>query len=111
MDLIYARQGATVQQICEGLPNPPTPMAVRRMLAILLEKGHLRRSKEGRQFVYLAKTSKERAGLKAFRHVLATFFGGSLGGAVATYLQTPGSELTDEEVARLAKLIDDRSKK
>lgn len=111
MDLVFALQGATVQQLCAGLPNPPTPMAVRRMLAILVEKGFLRRSKDGRQFVYLPRMSKQRAGLQAFRHVLATFFAGSLGGAVATYLQNPGGKLTDEDVARLAKLIEDRTQK
>lgn len=111
MDLLYVRESATVRQICEGLADPPTPMAVRRMLAILLQKGHVRRSQIGRQFLYAPKTSQARAGLKAFRHVLATFFGGSLGGALATYLQAPGAALTDEEVARLAKLIADRAPK
>ena len=39
MNIVFSQQGATVREICEQLPDPPTPMAVRRMLAILLEKG------------------------------------------------------------------------
>ncbi len=107
MDVIFAHQGATVQQICEELPDPPTPMAVRRMLAILQEKGHLKRKKQGREFVYLPRVSKERAGVKALRNVLATFFGGSVEAALATHFEKPGSEVTNEELERLAKLINE----
>lgn len=106
MAVVFAHQGATVQQVCEGLPDPPTPMAVRRMLAILQEKGHLKRKKQGREYVYLPRVSKERAGVNALRQVLNTFFGGSVEAALATHLEKPGSDLTDEELQRLAKLID-----
>jgi predicted transcriptional regulator len=107
MDFVFARQEATVLQICEALPDPPTPMAVRRMLAILQEKGHLKRKKQGREFVYLPRVSKERAGVNALRQVLATFFGGSVEAALATHLEKPGGEMTDEELKRLAELINE----
>ena len=106
MSIIFSRQGATVQQICAELPDPPTPMAVRRMLTILQDKGHLKRRKQGRQFVYLPKASKQKTGLNAFRQVLETYFDGSLGTAVATHLEKPGAKLTDEDVARLSTLIE-----
>jgi predicted transcriptional regulator len=111
MDVIYARKKATVQEICAELPDPPTPMAVRRMLAILLEKGHLKRQKRGREFVYLPRASTKRAGLEALRGVLDTFFDGSLEEALATHFEKPGADLSDEEVARLAQLIDELSQK
>ena len=81
------------------------------MLAILQEKGHLKRRKQGREYVYLPRQSKRRTGLKALRQVLATFFDGSVEAALASYLEKPGAKLTDEEVARLAKLIGDLSQK
>jgi predicted transcriptional regulator len=109
MDVVFARRKATVQEICAALPDPPTPMAVRRMLAILQEKGHLKREKRGREFVYLPRQSKQAAGLKALRQVLATFFDGSVGAALATHLEKPGTELSNEDLARLTKLIDDLS--
>lgn len=107
MNIVFARQGATVREICEQLPDPPTPMAVRRMLAILLEKGHLKRKPQGREFVYLPKTTRQKAGLKAFRQVLETFFDGSLGAAVATHLQKPGGQLSDEDIVRLSAIIEE----
>ena len=106
MEIIFASQRATVHQICSSLSERPTPMAVRRMLAILLEKGHLKREKLGREFVYLPIQSKQRAGLKALRQVLATFFDGSIGSALATHFDKPGKKLTDQEVQQLSELID-----
>jgi predicted transcriptional regulator len=111
MNVVFARRKATVQDICAALPDPPTPMAVRRMLAILQEKGHLKREKKGREYVYLPRQSKRRAGLKAFRQVLETFFDGSAEAALVNHLQGPGAELSDEELARLSELIDELSQK
>lgn len=111
MDFVFSRQKATVHEICAALPDPPTPMAVRRMVAILQEKGHLRREKRGREYVYLPRQSKQRAGLKALRQVLTTFFDGSAGAALATHLEKPGAHLSDDEIERLTQLIDDLSQK
>ena len=80
MDVLFTRGEATVNQIAEALPDPPTPMAVRRMMHILEEKGHLRRREQGREVVYAPKQSKDKAGRSAFEKVLETFFGGSLPG-------------------------------
>jgi predicted transcriptional regulator len=107
MDIVFARKKATVQEICVALCDPPTPMAVRRMLAILREKGHLKRQKRGREYVYLPRQSKQRTGLKALRQVLETFFDGSVGAALAAHLEKPGADVSDEEVERLVQLIDD----
>lgn len=111
MAIVFARQKATVQDIRAALPDPPTPMAVRRMLAILQEKGHLKRQKRGREFVYLPRQSKQRAGLKALRHVLETFFDGSVEAALATHLEKPGAEISDDELQRLTQLIEDLNQK
>jgi predicted transcriptional regulator len=111
MQIVFARRHATVHDIRADLPDPPTPMAIRRMLAILQQKGHLRRQKQGREFVYLPRHSKHRTGLKALRQVLETFFDSSAGAALATHLEKPGADLTDAELERLAKLIDDLKRK
>lgn len=106
MDLLHARGEATVQQIREGLPDPPTPMAVRRQLALLEEKGMLRRRKQGREVVYAPRQSSRRVGLDALRHVLDTFFGGSLETALASHLEQPRTRIDADEARRLADLID-----
>lgn len=107
MEIVFARGQVNVHGICAELPEPPTPMAVRRMLALLMEKGFLRRRKTGREFVYLPRQSKKTAGLKALRKVLATYFDGSLDAALALHLEKPGANLSDDEIDRLVDLIDD----
>ena len=109
MKIVFEKECATVNEIRDLLPEPPTPMAVRRMLAILLEKGFLKSQKKGRENVYAAKQQKGAAGSKALREVLDTFFKGSIAQALATHLGRPGSQLTDDEAERLNALIEDLS--
>jgi predicted transcriptional regulator len=104
MDLIFAKTEATVRQIQAELPDPPTDMAVRRMLHILEEKGHLRRRPGGREVVYMARQSKARAGRTALQRVLDTFFGGSVDEALAAHLSKKQA-VTPEQLARLEALI------
>ena len=104
MAVVFARGEATVNQICAEIPDAPTGMAVRRMMHILEEKGHLRRRQEGREVVYLPVQSKARAGLKALQGVLDTFFGGSLDDALAAHLNTRET-VTPEQFARMKRLI------
>ena len=104
MDVVFARGEATVNQICAEIPDAPTGMAVRRMMHILEEKGHLRRRQEGREVVYLPVQSKARAGLNALQGVLDTFFGGSLDDALAAHL-TKKEGVTPDQLARMRALI------
>jgi predicted transcriptional regulator len=104
MDVVFARGEATVRQIQAELPDPPTDMAVRRMLHILEEKGHLRRRMEGREVVYLPKESKQRAGMNALKHVLDTFFGGALDEALAAHFASREA-VGDEQLKRMQDLI------
>jgi predicted transcriptional regulator len=110
MDILFARGEATVNQICEALPDPPTSMAVRRMMHILEEKRYLKRREEGREVVYLPRETKGKAGRTAFQRVLETFFGGSLEEALAAHLLSGKSRVTAEEHDRLAKLIEQSKK-
>jgi predicted transcriptional regulator len=109
MDVIFARGEATVRQIQAELPDPPTDMAVRRMVHILESKDFLRRRQEGREVVYLPAQSKARAGMNALRHVLDTFFGGAVDEALAAHL-TSKEEVTEEQLARMRSLIDQARK-
>ncbi|HUF60521.1 MAG TPA: BlaI/MecI/CopY family transcriptional regulator [Verrucomicrobiales bacterium] len=110
MDALFARGEATVNQIVESLPDPPTPMAVRRMMHILEEKGHLRRREQGREVVYIPKQSKEKAGRSAFEKVLETFFGGSLEEALSAHLLSRKDGLSKGERDRLVSLIEQARK-
>lgn len=109
MDIIYTAGEATVRQVQARLPEPPTDMAVRRMLQILEEKGQLRRRPEGREVVYLPAQSKARAGLSALQHVLDTFFGGAVDEALAAHLASKVAA-SPEQLSRMRKLIEQAKK-
>ena len=106
MDILYAHGGATTMEVWRDLPDPPTDMAVRRLLHILEEKGHVRRRKRGREFVYVPKRSKGTAGKAAFQHVLDTFFEGALDEALAAHLAKKQSNVSPEQLQRIQDLID-----
>jgi predicted transcriptional regulator len=106
MDAVFALGEATVKQVVESIPSPPTPMAVRRMMHILEEKGHLRRRESGREVVYLPRQTKGKAGRLAFEQVLETFFGGSLEEALAAHLHSRKDQVSDDERQRLIALIE-----
>src|ERR1700716_644666 len=106
MDAVFALGGATVNQVVETIPSPPTAMAVRRMMRILEEKGHLRRRESGREVIYAPRQTKSKAGRRAFERVLETFFGGSLEEALAAHLHSRKDRVSAEERERLIALIE-----
>ncbi|MBK8040158.1 MAG: BlaI/MecI/CopY family transcriptional regulator [Verrucomicrobiaceae bacterium] len=111
LDVLHAEESATVATVQAKIPDPPTDMAVRRLMHILEEKGHVKRlRKEGREVIYAPAQSKARAGLQALRHVLDTFFGGAVDEALAAHLTPKDAALTDEQAQRIQQLIDDAKK-
>ncbi len=106
MDAVFALGEATVKQVVETIPSPPTAMAVRRMMHILEEKGHLRRRDGGREVVYAPRQPKKKAGSHAFERVLETFFGGSLEEALAVHLHSRKNQVSVDERQRLIALIE-----
>src|SRR6201995_4037152 len=86
MDILYSRGRATAAEIHEGLPDAPTYSAVRAKLRVLEEKGHVRHEEEALRYVYLPTVARDTARRSALRHVVATFFEGSVEQAVAALL-------------------------
>jgi predicted transcriptional regulator len=111
MDVVYALGEATAAAVAERMPDPPTRTAVRTMLRILEQKGHLAHRQEGLAFVYRASRPRSRAGRTALQRVLRTFFDGSLEKAVAAHLGDAANEMSAEELDRLADLIEQARKK
>ena len=111
MDIVFTRGEATGADILAKLPKPPTRGALRTMLRILEDKGHLTHSKKSREFVYRPVRSRRRVGPPAFQRVVDTFFGGSLRNAVAAHLAQRSTDISDEELRRLAELIREARKK
>ena len=106
MFIVYEQGPSTANEIMERLPEPPSYSAVRTMLRILEEKGHLHHYEDGPRYVYHAVTPREQASKGALRQVLKTFFDGSAEQAVAALI-TMGDGVTDDTLDRLQRLIDE----
>lgn len=110
MDIVHESGAATAAQIRERMAEPPTYSAVRSVLRILVNKGHLAREQQGTRYLYAPTVPASRARRSAMRHVVRTFFGGSVEGAVATLLELDDTKLTPEERVRIRTLIDEASR-
>jgi predicted transcriptional regulator len=106
MDVVYRLGRASVSDVVEQIPDPPSYSSVRAMMGKLEEKGHLGHEQEGARYVYFPKHPREEATISALRRVLTTFFNGSPSKAVAAVLDISGEKVTKEELDELAKLIE-----
>ncbi|HKO15868.1 MAG TPA: BlaI/MecI/CopY family transcriptional regulator [Gemmatimonadaceae bacterium] len=105
MDVVYRLGRATVAEVREQLPDPPSYSAVRGMLRLLEEKQRLTHEQDGLRYVYRPTVGREQARRSALRHLVHTFFGGSPERAVAALLEMSDAELTAADKARLTKLV------
>ena len=105
MDVIYQRGQATAAEVRAGLPSAPSDSAVRTLLRLLEEKGELTHDRKDNRFVYRPTTARSAAGRSALRHLVETFFGGSVETAVATLIDERSQDLSPEALERLAEKI------
>jgi predicted transcriptional regulator len=105
MDVIYRHGKVTAAEVLAELPDPPSYSAVRAMLRLLEEKGHVRHEQDGPRYVYLPTVNRDKARRSALRHLVRTFFDGSTEDAVAALLQNDAG-MRDEELERLSQMID-----
>ena len=106
MDIIYEMKEATVAQVLERLPSPPSYSAVRALLRVLEEKGHLFHRKEGPRYVYAPSLPREQARQNALKHILRTFFDNSTEDVVAALLNLSEKDLSPKDYRSLSKLIE-----
>jgi predicted transcriptional regulator len=110
LDILYQRGHATAADVQNGLPEPPSYSAVRALLRILEEKGHVRHQQDGPRYLYVPTVARDNAKRSALRHVLQTFFEGSAEQAISALLDESSSNLSPAELDRLARLIDSARK-
>ncbi len=106
MNLLYGLEEATASEVQAGLADGTSNAAVRSILRILVEKGHLKHRQDGPRYVYLPTVSRDRARRSALEQVVETFFDGSAEGALAALLDLRRPELSPDDVARLESLIE-----
>jgi BlaI family penicillinase repressor len=105
VDILYRRKTATAGEIHTSLPDPPSYSAVRATLRILEEKGHIRHEAGSLPYRYIPTVSSHSARRSALRHVVETFFDGSVEQAVSTLLDESARSLSLDELQRLQRLI------
>ena len=110
MDVLYQLGEASAAEVLERLPEPPSYSAVRAMLRILEDKGHVRHHEDGPRYVYAPTVAREAARRSAVSHLLRTFFDGSVEQAVAALLDGADRAPSSEEMERMARLIERRKR-
>ena len=106
MDIVYELKEATAAQVLERLPNPPSYSAVRALLKVLENKGHLTHKQDGPRYVFSPIVSREKARQTALRHLQKTFFNGSTEEVMAALLDISEDDLSEEDYLRLRSLIE-----
>jgi BlaI family transcriptional regulator, penicillinase repressor len=105
LDILYKLERATVGEVLAALPGKPNYSTVRAQLRVLEEKGHIRHEEHGLRYVYFPAVARDVARRSALRHVVDTFFEGSVEQVVAALLGGAASRISPQEMERLARLI------
>ena len=110
MDVLYRRKWVSGSEIHNELPDPPTYSTVRGMLVKLERKGYVRHRRDGKRYLYASAVEPQKARLAAAVHFLESLFEGSLADAMVALFGASRRRLTEEEVERITRLIEERRK-
>ncbi len=106
MEILYQRGKASASEIREAMDDAPSYSAVRAVLRVLEEKGHVKHQAEELKYVYIPTVNRDKAKRSAVKHVLETFFDGSPKQIVAALLDVSTERLTHEELDQMAEMIE-----
>ena len=110
MDILFRDGKASASEVREAMEDAPSYSAVRAMLRVLEDKGHVKHEEQGMKYVYVPTVAKDKAKRSAVKHLLDTFFGGSPEQIVAALLDVSATRLTREELDRMSQLIEKAKK-
>ncbi|HEY8749581.1 MAG TPA: BlaI/MecI/CopY family transcriptional regulator [Tepidisphaeraceae bacterium] len=106
VEILYRLGEASVAQVRDELPDPPTYSAVRGMLNLLAGKKLIVARQQGKRYLYRAVASKQRIGLSALKSLVRTFFSDAPVDAVAALLDGSAGKLTDDDLRSIRALIE-----
>src|SRR6202161_4076333 len=110
MDILYRSGKASASDVLNAMPDPPSYSAVRAMLRVLEEKGHVKHQAEGLKYVFSPTVARDKAKRSAVKHLLGSFFNDSPEQIVAALLDVSSTRLTHEELDRMAEMIQQAKK-
>lgn len=110
MDILHRTGKATAADVLAALADAPSYSAVRALLRILEQKGHVRHEEEGRAYIYMPIARRTDARQSALSHLLKTFFDNSAEQAVAALLAIKGEKMSGAELERMSKMIESAKK-
>src|SRR5580692_2181516 len=105
MDILFQRGSSAASEIHEALPDPPSYSAVRAALSVLEKKDHVRHELQGLRYVWKPRVPRENARRTALRHLVKTFFDGSVEQTVAALLDEASVKLEQHDLDRLRDMI------
>ena len=105
IEILYRLEEASAQQVLEELPDAPSYSAVRALLRIMEDKGHVRHRRDGPRYLYSPRRPRERASRSLLANLVKNFFGDSSEEAFAALLDLKGREMSDGELARLERMV------
>lgn len=112
MEILISLDEGTLTQVAAKMKSPPTRPALRSIVKILEDKGHLDQAgKRGREHVFRPKRRVAREGGSALSKILATFFGGSIKDGLTAYLNDPNREHDPEELDQIEAMIREAKKR
>lgn len=111
MDVVYERGQASVADVIERMADPPSYSAVRALLNILVDKGFLKVDRDSPRYVYRPTRSTRQVGRSRIKHVVQTFFDGSVEKAMAAMIESHDAQLTPDEIERLQALVEQTRQK
>ena len=107
MNIIWDQKEVSTEDIQNTLNKSGRKLSdgsIRKILSILMNKGHLTRRRAGRNYYYTANVHKYRAHKKMVRDLLKRAFGGSAPEMVAALLDSRNIKNGDiKEIKRLIK--------
>ena len=107
MEILYRRGQASVSEVRAAMNDAPSYSAVRAMLRVLKDKGHVRHQAEGLKYMYRPVVNREKAKRSALKSLVDTFFNDRPDEVVAALLDVSSRRLTAEELDRMAAMIDE----
>ena len=110
MEILYRRGKGSASEVREAMKDAPTYSTVRALLRVMEEKGHVKHENEGLKYVYVPLVNADKAKRSAVKQLVDTFFRDAPEQVVAALLDVSAKRLTQEELERMAEMIEQAKK-